>query len=125
MLIALFTLFLLGGGSSDSTSAFLIFIAENRETIESVVVDDARRGEALAILTTMDERAGDYSEELKEASEELGELVRGREDHSAEIAGILARHLAYTGTYSSDILDLRFELKDSISREEWAQIFSE
>ena len=125
MLIALFTLFLLAGGSSDSTTAFLVFIAENRETINSVMTDDVRRKEAQTILNAMDERAGQYNERLKEASEELGELVRDRENHGVEIAGILARHLEYTEAYSSDIIDLRFELKGTISREEWAQIFSE
>ena len=125
MLIALFTLFLLSGGLSDGSTAFQVYIAENRESVESVVVDDVRRGEALAILNTMDERATAYSEQFKEASEELGELVRDREDHSVEIAGILARHREYTGAYSNDITDLRFELKGTISREEWAQIFSE
>ena len=125
MLIALFTLFLLGGGLSDGTTAFTVYIAENRESIESVVTNDVRRGKALAILDTMDERAGQYSGQLREASDELGELVRGREDHSVEIAGILARHLKYTEAYSSDIVDLRFELKRYISREEWAQIFTD
>ena len=125
MLIALFTLFLLGGGLSDGSTAFLIYIAENRESIESVVTDDVRRGEALAILNTMDDRAGHYNEQLKKASEKLGVLVRDREDHSVEIAGILSRHREYTEAYGSEIVDLRFELKSTISRKEWAQIFSE
>lgn len=53
------------------------------------------------------------------------EQFESRENNTAEIATISDQYFKTLESYSVDILDLRFELKENVTRKEWAQIFAE
>lgn len=121
MLIALLTIMLLGGGASAS----LDYIADSRDAVKTVMAEDGRQKDALSVLKAMKKRAKSQNKLVRKSVKELGKLLEGREDITAEGDDILDRHLENVASYSSDMLDLRFELKEQITRDEWGQIFSE
>ena len=121
MLIALLTILILGG----SSSVFLDYIADSKDAIKTVMIKDRVQKEALDILNTMKKRSNSHNKEIRKTIKEFGKHLEGRDDNAAEIAAIGDRHFENIVLYNSDILDLRFELKEHVSREEWAQIFPE
>jgi len=121
MALLLTYLFLSGGGSS----AFLDRIADSKDVVKTVMVRDERQKEALNILDSMKKRSKEHSKQISKTSKELGNLIESRDASTAEIAAIGDRNLENIESYNRDILDLRFELKAQVTREEWAQIFSE
>ena len=84
-----------------------------------------RAASILSVLKAMKKRAKSQNKLVRKSVKELGKLLEGREDITAEGDDILDRHLENIESYSSDLLDLRFELKEQITRDEWGQIFSE
>ena len=77
------------------------------------------------MLDKMEDRTKELNKQVKQSFKELDRLIQDRSNTTADIAVIFNKHLKNTESYSNDILDLRFELKDHISREEWTQIFDE
>jgi len=121
MLVAILTIIFLGGG----TSAFLDYIADSKDAVKTVMVKDARQKEALNILKSMKKRSKGHSKQVRKTIKELEQLIEGRDDNTAEIAAIGDRSFENIESYDRDILGLRFELKEYVTREEWAQIFPE
>jgi len=121
MLIALLTILFLSGGSS----VILDYIADSKDAIKTVMIKDRGQQEALDILNVMKKRSRSHNKEIRKTIKEFGKLLEGRDDNAAEIAAIGDRHFENSALYNSDILDLRFELKEHVTREEWAQIFPE
>ena len=118
MLIALLTILILGGGSS----VFLDYIADSKDAIKTVMIKDRGQKDALDILKAMKKRSKSHGKEIRKTIKELGKHLEGRDDNAAEIAAIGDRHYENIELYTSDILDLRFEIKEHVTREEWAQI---
>ena len=114
-------LFLGGGGSS----AFLDYIADSPDAVKTVMVKGEQQEAALDILKSMKKRSKEQSKQSGKTSKELGKLIEGRDLNATEIAAISDRNFENSESYDSDIIDLRFELKEHVTREEWAQIFPE
>lgn len=121
MLAALLAILFLSGG----TSAFLDYIADSQDAVKTVMVKDDRRKEALNILKTMKKSSKGYNKQVKRLIKELGNLLENREDNTLEIAAIGDQHFQEVEKFNKEILDLRFELKGQVTREEWIQIFRE
>lgn len=121
MLIALYITLILGG----SSSSLLAYIADIQDNVKTVIVKDERRQEALDTLKVMKQitKARD-----KQAIKTIKTLVKAFDTHSVssgEIDAIWLGYFANTDQHNADMLDLRFELKGHINREEWAVIFTE
>ena len=121
MLVALITILLLGGG----TSTFLDYIADSKAAVKTVMIKDSGQQAALDILKAMKKSSKSHNKQIRKTIKELGKHLEVRHDNVAEIAAIGDRHFENIELYNSDILDLRFELKEHVTREEWAQIFPE
>jgi isocitrate dehydrogenase kinase/phosphatase len=121
MLAALLVILFLGGG----TSAFLEYVGETEHAIKTTIEKGERQDEALDILGAIEKRSNGYDKQVRETIKELSKYLEGRGDNAEMIAAISERHFAALESYNSDILDLRFELKEHITREEWTQIFPE
>lgn len=119
MLIALMTIYILGGGSS----AFLDFVADSRDAVKTVMVKDERQKEALSVLKQMKKTTNAHNKQNRKLKKELGKSIEDREDGTGNLAIIFDQHYEDLGSYTSDILDLRFDLKEHVTREEWVQIF--
>jgi len=115
MLIALLTILFLGGGDS----GLLDFIADTKDTVKVVMEKDDRQKEALSSLKAMKKRVGAHNKILKRTSKNLNEAL----STDANIDAIWEAYFEQKDAYNSEMLDLRFQFRDQLTREEWQQIF--
>ena len=121
MLIALFTILILGG----SATGMLDFIADSQDTVKIVMEKDDRRKEVLATLKETKKRTDAHNKMVKGASKDLSKILSGDEVTEADVDAIWQGYFASRADYNRDMLDLRFQLKDQMTREEWQQVFAE
>jgi len=120
MLIALITIMLLGGGSS----AVLSFVADTQDSVKTVLPKGERQQAALGTLKGMKKRTNAHQKHLKKAGKNLIKALEGSDPGEPEIEELWAAHFAEIEGFNDDLLDLRFELRDQLTREEWNAIFS-
>jgi hypothetical protein len=120
MLIALFTIMILGG----SSSATLAYIADTQDSVKIVMVKDDRQKEALSTLKAMKKRTNARNKQVRRASKDLKKVLGQDDINTADIDAIWAGYFAEIDQYDQDMLDLRWELKEHINREEWQEIFA-
>ncbi len=119
MLTILLINLLFGGGSTE----LLAYIADTRDSVKIVMPKDAQQKEALNTLKAMKKRTKARNKQERRTAKDLALAFR---DHSANAAvtdAIWVNYFAENDTYNSDMLELRFELKEHINREEWEAIF--
>ena len=119
MLIALFTILILGG----SNTGMLNFIADTQDTVKIVMEKDDRRKEALSTLKAIKSRTDAHNKMVKGSLKDLNNALADNDVTEADIDTIWYRYFAQREAYNRDILDLRFQLKDQMTREEWQQVF--
>ena len=120
MLIALITILILGG----SNTGMLNFIANTQDEVKVVMEKDDRRKEALGTLKAIEKRTEAHNKVVKGTSKDLNKELGNVEVSSEEIDTIWHRYFAQREAYNRDVLDLRFQLKDQLTREEWQQVFA-
>ena len=120
MLIALFTVLLLGG-----TSSFVLdFVADTRDNVKIVVPKGERQKAALDMLKAMKKTERTYRKHLRTAGKELYKALDLPDDVESELHGVWTAHFAEVQHRNREMLDLRFELREQLTREEWGKIFS-
>jgi predicted AAA+ superfamily ATPase len=120
MLIALFTILFLGSGSA---TQLLGNISEVQDRVKIVMPKDDQRSQALSVLKTMEKRTKSRNKMVKDNAKQMR---RELEDHGvtdADIDAVWNDYVQGVGEFHRDMIDLRFELKQHISREEWQQVF--
>ena len=120
MLIALYTIFVLGGGSSFGP---MIFIDEAMDNTKTVIVEKDRQKEVTASLKAMKKRSKDYVSIVKKTIKGLDTDSNPHDTNAEEIDAFWKEIFEQNARYSSDIIDMRFELRDQLSREEWEGMF--
>jgi len=120
MLIALFTILILGG----SNTGTLDFIADTQDQVKIVMEKDDRRKEALSTLKAIKKRTEAHNKVVKGTSKDLNKVLADSDVTEADIDTIWYRYFAQREAYNRDMLDLRFQLKDRMTREEWQQVFA-
>ena len=120
MLIALLTVMLLGGGSYELST----FIAEGQENINSAVEDLERRQTALDILAAMEQSM------LSDSGETTALIERTRQAFSEEkvwsteeLDALFAEARSLNADRAQRFIELRLELKSSLTSEEWDEAF--
>jgi uncharacterized protein YpuA (DUF1002 family) len=121
MLIALIVALFLGGGSI----SVLDYIADTRKDVKTVVAEPDRRSAALATLKTLKKRAAALDKQTRKRARRLTKALNSHEITEAQIEEIWAAHYAAVDQFNRDMIDLRFQLKDSVTRDEWQQLFTQ
>lgn len=121
MLAALVVYLMMSGGGASGPMLYMDAAAEN---IETHVLDEARRDEALEVVDAMLDRSKDHLKTLDGMREQLGDLLSNHAVTAEELDGLWNNYFELDAQYSSDIIDKRFELKNSLTREEWSATFS-
>jgi hypothetical protein len=119
MLIALITILFLGG----SSTGMLDYIADTQDTVEVVMEKDDRRKEALGTLKSMKKRTNARNKMVKRASKDMSTTLSSDAAADSDIDTVWDAYFAQRAAYNQDMLDLRYQLKDQLTREEWQQVF--
>ena len=119
MLTALLISMLFGGGST----AVLGYIADAEDRVKIVMVKDERRREALGTLKAMKKRTNARSKLVRRSAKSLNKALNQDNIAAADIDAIWDGYFAGIDQYDHDMLDLRYQLKGHINREEWQEIF--
>ena len=119
MLIALFTIFFLGGGSS----GVLQYIGDTQDAVKSVMPKGDEQEATLSTLKAMKKKTNALNKVAKRAAKEIDKVFSDHDTTDADLDEIWDGYFAELDKHNHDMLDLRFELKESVSREEWQVIF--
>ncbi len=102
----------------------LAYIADTQDIVKIVMVKDNRQKAALNTLKAINKRTNARNRRVKRAMKELNTALSQDDISTADIDAIWAGYFAEVDQYKDDMLDLRWELKGHINREEWEAIFS-
>lgn len=120
MLIALFTILLLGG----SSSFVFDYVADTRDNIKIVVPKGERQKAALDALKAMKKTERAHRKNLKAAGQDLYRALDLPDDVESELDAVWTAHFAAVQSRNHAMLDLHFELREQLTREEWGEIFT-
>jgi hypothetical protein len=121
MIWALLAVMFFGGGVQD---AVLDDIKETKGAVSDVVEDKSRRSDINATLSEMKKRSKQRNKSAKQAFKELQGEMGEHDINEADIDAVFDNYLASLNDYNVDMIDLRFQLRDQLSREEWSALFS-
>ena len=121
MLIALLTIMLLDG----APSGMLVELSLIQDNIEAVVVKDDRRKAARGVVKAMEKRTKDQNKQVGTYAKRLDKALSDHDYPTADIDKLWSKYHALRRDYQLRMVDLRFELKEHITREEWQEIFGD
>ena len=122
MLIALLTILFLGGSIDNPV---LDYISDTRKKVETVVVDYERRKEVSSILKEMKKRTSEHSKAARPIAKQMEKALTL---HVASETGMNAawdEYFSVRNAYNIDMINLRADLKEQVSREEWQALFGQ
>lgn len=122
MIAALIAILFLGGGVE---SAVLDYVGFMRGSVDEVVVDEERLDDARATIQQMEKLTGAQSKSnqkvFKSLLAEMSELVT----EADAVDALWNDYFQSVDSYNEQMIDLRFELRDTLTREEWQQVFAD
>lgn len=101
----------------------LAYIADTQDSVKIVMTKDDRRKAALSTLKAMKKRTDARNKEVTRATKNLNKALEQDDTDTENIDAIWDGYFAEVDQYDHDMLDLRFELKEHINREEWKEFF--
>ncbi len=120
MLTALMIILFFGGGN---TAIFLYDLNDLKKQVKTVVTEDPGRSEALNVVKAMKNRTKEQTKLIKSTANELDAALEEHAVPDTELDAIYDGYMLGVTAYHRDLIDLRFELKEHVSREQWAIIF--
>lgn len=121
MLIALFTILFLGG----SSTGLLDYIGEMEDSVKSVMIKDERRKAALSIVSDMEKRTEARNKRVDNLRNELMKTLADPDGTVEDLNATWDVYFEEITAHGEKMIDLRFELRDKLTREEWEQAFSD
>jgi septal ring factor EnvC (AmiA/AmiB activator) len=121
MLIALITILILGS----SSTGLLDYISDTQDQIKIVMQKDERRQEALSTVKKMKKRTKARNKQVNKARKEMSKTLARDDATITDIDAVWDRYFVALAAHQEEMLDLRFELRDTLTRDEWQQVFSE
>ena len=117
MLIALMSLLLFGGSGEP------LFDKDTRSAIKEMLPED-RRGEVLAAIKRIEISRKSSAKATKAARKELARLEADRSADVEEMKDAIGEIVAHRGELHQAFIDGLFDMRESMSEEEWQAVFS-
>lgn len=122
MLIAtLVALLFLGSG----TNMMFDGIDQMKDNIRSGIVDENDRKAALDMVEKLEDTAKGYAKADSDGEKELLKLIQRYETTTEDLKNNMDASFKQRIQYQQEMLVLRFELKNKLSREQWNKVFAE
>ena len=120
MLIAtVITLLFLGSGASLMVDG----IDQMHDNIKQRIVDESSRKAALEVVDRMKATTKETEDTDNDGEKELLKLIQRYETTTAELQSHLNASYEQRVRYQQEMLALRFDLKDQLTREQWDKVF--
>ena len=119
MLIALITFLLLGGSDGRLTA-----IKDYEKQIKVVVPKGETQELALAVLKEARTDTKAFNKSRKNATKEFSKVVENHEVDPDKIDELWSDYHQANYNFDMQNVELRFRLKQHLSREQWSQVFS-
>ena len=120
MLIALLTVWLLGGGST----GFYVDLPIYQARAETAIVDKQRAQRADDIFNALIAESETTRETALELAEQLAEQVDSNEPSIAELSALQRQFTEAQVELSKSVIEQRFKLLEVMTEEEWAAVFN-
>jgi len=114
---ALAALFLGVGGSGLSMD-------DLKDRVKQAISDQATVEQVDGVLTEMDNLMTAYEKELKSTGQQISEANKDYDAPDSKFKGIIADGIETGDASRGRLLDLRFQMKDLMTEEEWAAVFA-
>ena len=126
MLIALLTAFLLGGGGG-AAGAILTpaGVKELVNQVEATVADESRGSRAADALTELRRETKSFENDLDRSGKKLTNLFKNHGAEPAAMVEVLDELNVSWAESQRRAVELRFELKDALTEEEWNEVFGD
>ena len=121
-MLVLLALYLFGGGVGASLLTPAA-IDEIGERVEVIVADSVRSEAALQTLIELKNEVESYNKLVSKADEELRDLYKDHGADANEMVTIVNDFGAVWQATQVHAIELRFQLKASLTAEEWAAVF--
>jgi len=118
VLIGLLILALTGG--SAGTLALTEWLDGGAQYAKQEIADPVLRRDVLATIERMKDRRKDLHEMEEKAAKSIDKLAGSRQSRAADFQSALTGYRAETDALQEQLLDLRFQLKAQVTREQWA-----
>ena len=118
MLVALFTLILLGGGGNDSK----VFDKVHRNLIEQVVDDDERSAVVLAEMKAAQKELDQTSKQLQDVVKRWGQLDADKSAGRETLEPLLGEARQIQLDAAQAFVDSVFEMRSQLTEEEWGEV---
>jgi hypothetical protein len=125
MLIALLAAFLLGGGGLAGGIVTTETVKQVGKQVEAAVTDSARAEAAAATLGDLKAELKGFEKSFAKSGKALTGLYKDHGAGSAAIVSVLDELNSDWEAAQQRALDLRFELRKSLTEEEWATVFGD
>lgn len=120
MLIAALLLWLgnlLGGGGADAAA---VYLSGARDHVKAHVTDRADRKAAERVLDSLDQLRADIASRREAARKAVSKSLSDRDgDPGEELASLAADSTAF----DLRLVELRFQLRDTMTRAQWQKVF--
>jgi hypothetical protein len=117
MLAALITILFLSGGAS---TGLLYDFGDVKKMVKTQIAEEERKDAALDVVKEFKRRAKAQRKQMKASTKQIQEVLTPSTASDNELASLGQRYIEDSRAYYSDLLDLRFKLKEQFTREEWA-----
>ncbi len=123
MLMALLAAYLLGGGGLGGSILTPAAVKQMSKQVEVTVADPARAEAAAETLAELKVEIKGFDKKFAKSGKELTKLYKDHGADGDQMLAVLAELNAdWEGSQQRGI-DLRFELKESLTEEEWTAVF--
>ena len=123
MLIALLTILFLGGASPDSP--VLDYIGDTKKNVATVIVDFERRENVSSTLKAAKKRTSEYSTAARPIAKQMEKALTLHVASETGMNAALDEYFSVRNAYNIDMINLRADLKEQVSREEWQALFGQ
>ena len=119
------TLFLSGGAAATITTFMEGLSAKDmKKAVKKEITDDSRKDEILELIEAWNKDKKKYDKEIAKGRKRLIEIIERYDGTREELQREAARLKEVIRKSDQGFLDLRFNAKEKITRDEWKAIFA-
>ncbi len=124
LIILLSTIFLGGAAATITTFIEGHSARDVKKTVKKVVADDSRKDEILELIDTWKKEKKKHDKEVKKGRKSLLKVMERYDGTREELQQASSRLDETIQKIDWSYLDLRFNLKETITRDEWNAIYA-